>query len=121
MTPEGWGDRVRDLMWFLAHLGDVRSDMSAFHRVDDLDTLDAARFTSLVTRLPLYDGATRNAALRDHQERAEQPPPAPATREPAASGPAAVKAHSAAHFAALNQTREYGPLGVNQAGVFDLG
>jgi hypothetical protein len=111
-------------VWLVVHLGDVRSDLSVFHRIDDLDSLDAARFTSLVTRLPVYDGAVRHAMRRDLEQRetaAQRPAqrtPAPAVAE---SQPVKSTPHSSAHFAALNKTREFGPLGVNQAGVFDLG
>ncbi|WP_328448989.1 hypothetical protein [Amycolatopsis sp. NBC_00438] len=107
--------------WFFEHLDDVLSDMSVFHRVDELDQLPAAVFLPRMVRLALYDGAVRHAMRRA----AEQPAAAPQTPaqsvRPAAVPAAPVRAHTADELKALNRTREYGPLGVNQAGVFDFG
>lgn len=87
--------------------------MSVFHRVDELDQLPVSVFLPRMARLPLYDGAVRHALRLE----AEKP------AQPAAGGtqPEPVTAHSRDQLAALNQTREYGPRGVNEAGVFDLG
>ncbi|WP_410644495.1 hypothetical protein [Amycolatopsis sp. lyj-346] len=105
--------------WFFEHLDDVLSDMSVFHRVDELDQLPAAVFLPRMVRLALYDGAVRHA-MRRAAER-PQPAPTPAPQQSGQAEPAPVRAHTADELKALNQTREYGPLGVNQAGVFDFG
>jgi len=54
-------------MWTVDHLGDLESDLSVFHRVDDLHTLDGPRFFRLALRIFAYDGvmASRLAALDD--------------------------------------------------------
>ncbi len=90
--------------------------MSVFHRVDELDQLPVSVFLPRMVRLPLYDGAVRHALRLE----AEQPA---ATVHEAVGTPEAVSvtAHSRDQLAALNQTREFGPRGVNEAGVFDLG
>lgn len=38
------------------HLGDLESDMSVFHRVDDLYELDGPRFMRLAWRIGAYNG-----------------------------------------------------------------
>jgi hypothetical protein len=92
----------------------VLSDMSVFHRVDELDALPAAVFLPRMVRLPLYDGAVRHALRRE----AEQPTPTPAR----ATRPAEpVEAHTRDQLAAMNQTREYGPMAGQSVGVFDVG
>ncbi|MEV6648058.1 hypothetical protein [Amycolatopsis sp. NPDC051371] len=107
--------------WFFDHLDDVLSDMSVFHRVDELDQLPAAVFLPRMVRLALYDGAVRHA-MRRAVEQPSEPAPVPAPTQPGqAAEPAPIRAHTANELKALNQTREYGPLGVNQAGVFDFG
>ncbi len=103
--------------WFFEHLDDVLSDMSVFHRVDEMDQLPAAVFLPRMVRLALYDGAVRHAMRRVVEQQSE-PSSVPTPTQP---GPAPVRAHTADELKALNQTREYGPLGVNQAGVFDFG
>lgn len=90
--------------------------MSVFHRVDDLDELPAAQFFPRMVRLPVYEGAVRFALLSEPQSPRATPQPAAETHQ---APP--VNAHSREELAALNNTRDYGPLGVNQAGVFDLG
>jgi hypothetical protein len=88
--------------------------MSVFHRVDGLDDLPAAQFFPRMVRLPFYDGAVRFALVQD----AASPAPAPAA--PISQAPP-VQAHGRDDFAVLNNTELYGPMGVNQAAVFDLG
>lgn len=113
-------ERLSAVGWFFEHLDDVLSDMSVFHRVDDLDARPSAVFLPRMVRLPHYDGAVRHAMRRE----AEQPS---AARSAAARATAptqeSVTAHSRGQLAALNQSRDsgYGPMGVNQAGVFDVG
>jgi hypothetical protein len=51
--------------WVFEYLEDVRSDMSVFHRVDDMEILPVTRFLSFAFRLPHYQGAMRNVALSE--------------------------------------------------------
>lgn len=44
-------------MFLRAHLDDVCSDMSVFHRIDDITELDAVTFWKLAWRLPSYQGS----------------------------------------------------------------
>ena len=48
----------------LDHLDDIASDLSAFHRIDDMWQMDAQTFYRLVVRLPAYRGALRAEAER---------------------------------------------------------
>lgn len=72
----------------MAYLEEIRSDLSRFHRVDELESLPADRFFSLVHRLQFYDGAVRWHALH---------PPAPEL-----SDEDALIAHAGAHHPASN-------------------
>jgi hypothetical protein len=105
--------------WYFTHLDDVLSDMSVFHRVDDIDAVDVSVFLPRMARLAIYDGAVRFALAR------RPVAPAPRSVAPITAAPAEpakhVTPHSAAQLQAMNQSREYGPLGVNQAGVFQIG
>ncbi|MEV4604802.1 hypothetical protein AB0K15_46565 [Amycolatopsis sp. NPDC049253] len=85
--------------------------MSVFHRIDDLDQLPAAVFLPRMVRLAHYDGAVRHAAQREAETTTASPQPA---HEPAPAEPAALVTKQ-------TQSREFAPLGVNQAGVFDFG
>lgn len=38
------------------HLADLRSDLSRFHRVDDIERLDGPRFMELAWRVSAYEG-----------------------------------------------------------------
>jgi len=67
------------------HLADIESDMSVFHRVDDIWLMPPARFFMLAHRLPAYQGVMRERTLAAQQENtpeaaAHQPPTAPAPR-----------------------------------------
>lgn len=46
-------------MWVLDYLNDLESDLSAFHRVDDMFELDGPRFFRLAVRCSAYDGVMR--------------------------------------------------------------
>lgn len=50
------------------HLEDIRSDMSALHRVDDLEAMPASRFFAFVDRLPAYQGVLRARAEKEQQD-----------------------------------------------------
>lgn len=47
------------LGWVLECLDDITSDMSVFHRVDDIYALDGPTLFRLAWRLPAYEGAMR--------------------------------------------------------------
>lgn len=51
-------------MWILEHLDDVRSDMSVYHRVDEVEHLTADRFIAYAWRLPAYGGAVASVGKR---------------------------------------------------------
>lgn len=70
-------------MWVLQLLDDIESDMSAFHRVDDITTLDGPRFFKLAWRLSAYQGVIR-ARLSEQESSAE------ATSAPHGAGAGAV-------------------------------
>lgn len=57
-------------MYLREHLDDVASDMSVFHRVDDVTELDAVTFWKLAWRLPAYQGrmAVIVQELQEQQE-----------------------------------------------------
>jgi hypothetical protein len=57
----------------LAVLDDLASDLSAWHRVDDMTVLPLRSFLGLVHRLHHYQGAWRAAVVAAQGERGEQP------------------------------------------------
>lgn len=61
----------------LQALQEIESDMSAFHRVDDIYTMEAAVFFRRAKCLPAYNGALWQR-LRHEQSQAAQNPPAAA-------------------------------------------
>lgn len=65
-------ERAHQVGWVLAHLDDVASDMSAFHRVDDITALDGPTLFKLAWRLPAYSGVVR-ALVAEQQEAPAQP------------------------------------------------
>jgi hypothetical protein len=82
---------MRDLVWLVAHWDDVVSDMSVFHRVDDVRSIPPAKLFMLADRLGAYRGAVHSAITREAQAAADGPRAAPA---PASTpgAPAAVQA-----------------------------
>lgn len=58
-------------MWTVENLEDVKSDMSAFHRVDDVATMPGSSFFPRVERLAAYKGIVqmrlRVAAVAEEQ------------------------------------------------------
>lgn len=54
----------------LHHLDDIESDLSAFHRIDDMWAMEAGRFFRFAYRLPAYQGAMR--ARAENQAMQEQ-------------------------------------------------
>lgn len=72
---------VDNLSWLLDMPDEIRSDLSVFHRVDDMDSMPAHRFWSYATRLPFYDGAVR-AMTRASAGSQPAAPAAPVPAEP---------------------------------------
>lgn len=54
----------------LEYLDDIESDLSVFHRVDDIDDISGPKFYRLVVRLTAYTGVmqARVEALREEEE-----------------------------------------------------
>lgn len=52
----------------LDHIDDIASDMSVFHRVDDISTLDGPTFFRLAWRLPAYTGVMQARVQAAHEE-----------------------------------------------------
>lgn len=77
-------DRWRQLRWVVHCLDDIASDMSVFHRVDDITTLDGPTLMRLAWRLPAYEGAMRSRVMAEQEE---HPAAAPPGRSSPQSGP----------------------------------
>ena len=64
-------------MWALELEGEVASDLSAFHRVDDMWSMGSRRWAQLVPRLYAYSGAVqmrvKAMAAEERQLEQEQP------------------------------------------------
>jgi len=60
--------RARQVGWVLKHLDDVESDLSAFHRIDNMWEMEAGRFFRFAFRLPAYQGAMRARAENQAME-----------------------------------------------------
>jgi hypothetical protein len=74
---------MAQIAWVLDYLPDLESDMSAFHRVDDIWSMPGARFFRLAWRLPAYEGVMRARVMTERETGtvvAEQRP-ASATQE----------------------------------------
>jgi hypothetical protein len=61
---------VAQVGWVLDYLDDIASDMSVFHRVDDIGEMDGPTFFKIAYRLSAYAGVM---AARHMAEREEQP------------------------------------------------
>lgn len=108
-----WHNRLAELAWFFTHIDDVRSDMSVFHRVDDIEQIPVARLVPLMVRLPLYGGAVRFAAQHGDTELPRRAKPEPQVSEPAS-------ALSADQLQAMNGSALYGPIQGQQVGMFEV-
>jgi len=118
-VTDTWHQRLSEVAWYFVHLDDVLSDMSVFHRVDDIDAVPVSVFLPRMARLAIYDGAVR-FALRSRPATLAPRPTVPPRADSDTPVPP-VTPHSATQLKAMNRSREYGPLGVNQAGVFQIG
>jgi hypothetical protein len=62
-------NQLFDLLgWIPWYLEDIESDMSAFHRIGDIYTLDSRVFFARVLRLFHYEGAVRARAAQEIKE-----------------------------------------------------
>lgn len=82
--------------------------MSAFHRVDDIESLTAERFFKLATRLYAYEGALRFRARNETEEAQGQTRQAPST-QPSASPPARPAQDGKKHFRDITHNPELLP------------
>lgn len=55
------------MIWVLNYLGDLESDFSVFHRVDEFRDMDGPRFFRMANRLVAYDGVLRNRLMAEMQ------------------------------------------------------
>lgn len=63
----------------LDHLDDIASDMSVFHRIDDVLAMDGPAFFKLAWRLPAYTGVMQARAIEESESSA---PAQPAAQRP---------------------------------------
>ncbi len=68
-------------MWTTEHEADIASDLSAFHRVDDVMTIDGPRYFSLAQRLTPYSGVMGAIAAQRAQREREGGSGAPAASQ----------------------------------------
>lgn len=55
----GWPPVLALVAWAEAHVEDIASDLSAFHRVDDWETMPSALYFERAVRLGSYPGVIR--------------------------------------------------------------
>jgi hypothetical protein len=73
---------MREILWLSELRDDIESDLSVFHRIEDMETMASDRLIRLACRLPAYAGAV---AARHRLRNAE--------REAAAVEATAVPTH----------------------------
>lgn len=61
--------RWEQLRWVVHCLDDIASDMSVFHRVDDIAAMDGPTLMRRAWRLPAYEGAMRARVMAEQDER----------------------------------------------------
>jgi hypothetical protein len=69
---------VKDLIWAVDMEGDVASDLSALHRIDDMYDMGSRRWAQLVPRLIAYPGAVQfrfRMQARQEEEREQDAGP----------------------------------------------
>ena len=77
----------------------IRSDLSVFHRVDDISRMPSRRFCELALLLPYYRGALRGRL--EYEREHGQPEGRPAPQSPPAAQGAASKAVLALKYGSL--------------------
>ena len=71
---------AKDLIWAVDMEGDVASDLSALHRIDDMYGMGSRRWAQLVPRLIAYPGAVQfrfKMQAQQEKEREQEAPAAP--------------------------------------------
>ena len=66
-------ERVGQLGWMLDYLDDIASDMSVFHRIDDVTALDGPRFFRLAWRLSAYTGVMQARVVAESEADHDRP------------------------------------------------
>lgn len=80
-------------MWTTELEGDIASDLSVFHRVDDMYRMGSRRWALLVPRLSAYAGAVQfRLAMQDLSAQQESPAAQPAPAAHTGGGGVAVAA-----------------------------
>lgn len=85
-------------------LDDIASDMSVFHRIEEVESMPARRFFAFATRLPAYSGAVTArlaAAAAPAQPPAAAAAPAGASAPSSSAMPGTRAAIQASEFADL--------------------
>jgi hypothetical protein len=91
----------------LACLDDLASDLSAWHRVDDMTVLPARSFLGLVHRLHHYQGAWRAAVVAAQEEVQEEAPVRHREMYPVPDAPPVTATHEA--LPAIARSAALGP------------
>ena len=81
-----YGEHARNLSWTFEHWEDIVSDLSVFHRVDDVNTLTIPRFLAFAVRLSAYAGALRSRFSQAQTAGTASPVGAPTAGVPSAGG-----------------------------------
>lgn len=93
--------RLSQVAWVVRYLPDIESDMSAFHRVDDVRLMPGPRFFSLARRLGTYQGAM---AARLHAER-DEPQQEPTPSRAVVQAPAVTRSRERPGYREVPATR----------------
>lgn len=79
-------DGLREVLWLSDLRDDVESDLSVFHRIEEMETMPAPRFLRLACRLHAYSGAVAARwRLRESEQQAPEPTPEPQPVRPVMS------------------------------------
>ena len=83
------------MIWLLDYLPEIESDLSVFHRIDEMRTMPGPRFCTFAVRLPAYGGAMAAAQRREaeavrERESAAMPTPARPAPQPIEPTPEAM-------------------------------
>jgi hypothetical protein len=109
-----WSERVGNWAWLVEHIVDVRSDMSRFHRIDDVEAMRSDRLMEFASRLAAYDGVVANRVRREANSAEYEEAPDAVPVEQIAANP------SPQELMALNNTALYGPLQGEEVGLFNV-
>lgn len=86
---------AKDLIWAVDMEGDVASDLSALHRIDDMYGMGSRRWAQLVPRLIAYPGAVQFRFKMQAQQEKEREQEAAGQPQSVTAAPAAVRAPTA--------------------------